>query len=234
MEYLITNQRRLFLLIFFFIQAKRFIPRSLILSSCCICERLMLLSTGCSTHHALNTSPVCPRREWHMYMFHYSDVIMGSMASQITGVSIVYSTVCSGPDKKPSSASPAYVGGIHRWPMNSPHKGSVTRKMPPFDYVIMLPVWIIDIWICMYACAFYTGLCIMPWKWDMLSQNCIVTPAFKYFTQLDLCLLTSKYIMMTDCYTYMHVAGCNKIKRADKVRVSQVAVFQHVTDIMHT
>ena len=29
---------------------------------------------------------------------HYSDVIMGAMVSQITGVSIVYSTVCTGAD----------------------------------------------------------------------------------------------------------------------------------------
>ena len=27
--------------------------------------------------------------------------------------------------------------GIHRWPVNSPHKGTVTRKMFPFDDVIM-------------------------------------------------------------------------------------------------
>ena len=27
--------------------------------------------------------------------------------------------------------------GIHRWPVNSPHKGPVTRKMFPFDDVIM-------------------------------------------------------------------------------------------------
>ena len=36
-----------------------------------------------------------------------------------------------------SSASLAFVRGIHRWPMNSPHKGPVTRKMLPFDDVIM-------------------------------------------------------------------------------------------------
>ena len=35
-------------------------------------------------------------------MYHYSDVIMGAMASQITSVSIVYSTVRSGTDKKTS------------------------------------------------------------------------------------------------------------------------------------
>ena len=31
----------------------------------------------------------------------------------------------------------AFVRGIHRWPVNSPHKGPVTRKMFPFDDVIM-------------------------------------------------------------------------------------------------
>ena len=62
------------------------------------------------------------------YPLHYSDVIMSEMASHITGVSIVYSTVCSGADqrKHQSSASLALVGGIHRWPVNSPHKGPVT------------------------------------------------------------------------------------------------------------
>ena len=29
------------------------------------------------------------------------------------------------------------MGGIHRWPVNSPHRGPVTRKMFPFDDVIM-------------------------------------------------------------------------------------------------
>ena len=36
-----------------------------------------------------------------------------------------------------SSASMAFVRGIHRWPVNSPHKGQVTQKMFPFDDVIM-------------------------------------------------------------------------------------------------
>ena len=31
-----------------------------------------------------------------------------------------------------------FVRGIHRWPANSPHKGPVTRKMSPFDDVIMI------------------------------------------------------------------------------------------------
>ena len=70
---------------------------------------------------------------------HHSDVIMISMASQIPSASIVYLTVCSDIDqrKHQSSASLAFVRGIHRWPVNSPHKGPVTRKMFPIDDVIM-------------------------------------------------------------------------------------------------
>ena len=64
---------------------------------------------------------------------------MGAMASQITSLTSVYSTVHSGADqrKRQSSASLAFVWGIHRWPVNSPHKGPVMREMFPFDDVIM-------------------------------------------------------------------------------------------------
>ena len=72
---------------------------------------------------------------------------MGSMASQITSLTIVYYRVYSGADqiKHQSSASLAFVRGIHRWPVNSPHKWPVTRKMCPFDDAIMVlpdtPIW---------------------------------------------------------------------------------------------
>ena len=71
---------------------------------------------------------------------HYNDVIMGPMASEITNLTIVYSTVYLGADqrKHQSSASLAFVQGIHRWPVKSSHRWSVTRKMSPFDDVIML------------------------------------------------------------------------------------------------
>ena len=69
---------------------------------------------------------------------HYSGVIMNAMATQITSVSIVYSTVCSDQRKHQSSAPLAFVREIYRWPVNSPHKRPVTRKMCPFDDVIML------------------------------------------------------------------------------------------------
>ena len=76
--------------------------------------------------------------------WHYSDVIMGTIASQITSLTTVYSTVYSDGDqrKHQSSASLAFVRGIHRGPVkspvNSPHKWPVTRKMFPFDDVIMI------------------------------------------------------------------------------------------------
>ena len=65
---------------------------------------------------------------------------MGAIASQITSLAIAYSTVYSDADqrKHQSSASLAFVWGIHRGPVNSPHKWPVTRKMFLFDDVIMI------------------------------------------------------------------------------------------------
>ena len=72
-------------------------------------------------------------------LLHYNDGTMDAIASQITSITIVYSTVYSDADqrKHQSSASLAFVRGIHRWPVNSPHKWPVTRKMFPIDDVIM-------------------------------------------------------------------------------------------------
>ena len=79
-----------------------------------------------------------------MYMLpimlrHYDDVIMTMLASQITSLTVVYSIVYSGVNqrKHQSSASLAFVREIHRGPVNFPHKWPVTRKMFPFDDVIM-------------------------------------------------------------------------------------------------
>ena len=71
---------------------------------------------------------------------HYDDVIMTMLASQITSLTVVYSIVYSGVNqrKHQSSASLAFVREIHRGPVNFPHKWPVTRKMFPFDDVIMV------------------------------------------------------------------------------------------------
>ena len=103
---------------------------------------------------------------------HHSDVTMSAMASQNTGVSIVYSTVCSGVDqrKHQSSASLAFERGIHRWLVNSPHKGPQRRKCFHLmtssicgleqygwqQYLITVLLWSID----------YTGSDIRTLKWQ--------------------------------------------------------------------
>ena len=93
------------------------------------------ISTSLFLRFCMNTyykpNPICDD--------HCDDVIMTSMASQITSLTIVYSIVYSGIDqrKHQSSASLAFVRGIHRGPVNSPHKRPVTREMFPFDDVIM-------------------------------------------------------------------------------------------------
>ena len=71
---------------------------------------------------------------------HYDDVIMTMLASQITSLAVVYSIVYSGVDqrKHQSSASLAFVREIHRGPVNFPQKWPVTRKIFPFDDVIMI------------------------------------------------------------------------------------------------
>ena len=69
--------------------------------------------------------------------WHYSDIIINVMASQITGVSIVYSTVWSGAYQRKhlSSVSLAFVRRIHQWPVK---KGPVTREMFSFDDAILI------------------------------------------------------------------------------------------------
>ena len=65
---------------------------------------------------------------------------MGTMASQITSLSIVYSTVYSSADqrKHQSSASLAVVQEIHLWLLNSPHKLFLS---------IMITLWNRESWI---------------------------------------------------------------------------------------
>ena len=67
---------------------------------------------------------------------------MDWIASQITSLPVVCSIVYSDVNqrKHQSSASLAFVREIHRGPVNFPHKWPVTRKMFPFDDVIMLHI----------------------------------------------------------------------------------------------
>ena len=98
------------------------------------------------TSHAVHMKCVT----WSVIPVHYCDVIMGAIASRVTSLTTIYSRVHSGADQRKYQSSPpslAFVRGIHRWPVNSPHKGPVTRKMFPFDDVIMyLKIYLLKCW----------------------------------------------------------------------------------------
>ena len=85
----------------------------------------------------LKLGPFCA--DYDVMVLHYDDVIMTTMASQITSLTVVYSTIYSDAvqRKHQSSASLALCVGNSPRTVNSPHKGPVTRKMFPFDDVIM-------------------------------------------------------------------------------------------------
>ena len=68
----------------------------------------------------------------------YSDVKMSAIASQITGVPIVYSTISSGAYQRKQLRVTDLCEGNPPTPVDSSHKGPVTRKMSPLDDVTML------------------------------------------------------------------------------------------------
>ena len=109
----------------------------------------------------------------NMLPFHYSDVIMSPMGSQVTSLSIVYSTVYSDADQRKyqSSASLAFVRWIHRRPVNSTHKRPVTRKIFPFHDVIMLVYIIIYLSIKM---IYQKKLLLIIWDLDIALYELII------------------------------------------------------------
>ena len=105
------------------------------------------------------------------------------MASQITSLAIVYSTVYSDPDqrKHQSSASLAFVWGIHRWPVNSPHKRPVV-EMFPFDDVIMLS--------CSSVYGGNSGHLKRSWHVEMLS---ILVVSVEFWISVQVTSITCVY-----------------------------------------
>ena len=81
---------------------------------------------------------------------HYSDVITSAMASQITTLTIVYSTVCSGADKKTSKLR---VTGLCEG--NSPMTGEFpAQRASNAEIFSILWRYHMIIWMCVYICAF--------------------------------------------------------------------------------
>ena len=76
-----------------------------------------------------------------IHRWHYNGVIMGAMASKITTRDSLLNRIFRRRSKKAwKHRVTGLCGGIHRWPVNSTHTWPVTRKMLPFDDVIMISV----------------------------------------------------------------------------------------------
>ena len=155
---------------------------------------------------------------------HYNDLTMSAMTSQIISLTIVYSSVYSGTDKRKhqSSASLAFVREIHRSPVNFPHKGPVKRKMCPFDDVIMKRWWEITLQYSVGKCwrfstyqipsvfiIFYfiqTHLKIIT----IIQQVILVKPAYKTNVR-NILYLYYLYVSITDEVVILHYRLCRNI-----------------------
>ena len=136
-------------------------------------ERALICITSCWIHfHRMSFAKI---------LWHYDDVIIGATASQITSLTIVYSTVYSDTDQRihQSSTSLAFVWRIHRGPVNSPHIWPVTRKLFPFHDVIMgKPDVLTDSDLATpqgVIYLYYIGLGITCWQWAITWSNSILS-----------------------------------------------------------
>ena len=129
---------------------------------------------------------------------------MGAMASQITSLTIIYSTVYSGADqRKPqSSVSQAFVRGIHRSTVNSPHKGPVTRKVFPFDDVIMRRNMVLRLLSNINQAKRHT------FKLLMVDQSYIYETSFKTSCRTP-CYMQTRSIIIA---CFIHIRGVSHVR----------------------
>ena len=126
--------------------------------------------------------------------YHYNDVILSSMAPQITPRLF---TQGAHHRKHQSSASLAFVWGIHRWLVNSLHKGPVTRNKFPFDDVIMY----VFFWY-----VYRNSLCITLITYSIVMLHTVHSWCFG----LDHCFIYNA-ILQKSLLTYHMVKSCAKI-----------------------
>ena len=105
-----------------------------------------------------------------LHVIHYNYVIMSLMVFQITSLTIVYSIVYSSvfQRKHQSSAPLAFEWGIHRSPVNSPHKWQVTRKY----FHLMTSSW--EFWVYVACVAGWERCMMTSWHGNAFS----ITGAF--------------------------------------------------------
>ena len=131
-------------------------------------------------------------------LFQYNDVIMDAIASQITRLTIIYSIFYSDSDqrKHQSPAALSFVRGIHRGPLNSPHKW-------PVDDVIML-VLIIVSYVNVAASSFITlfrdTIVAVISKWSKYLGKQSHISAVRNTTQLE----TAQLMRHSSMFNYKH------------------------------
>ena len=172
-----------------------------------------------------------------------NDVIMTTIASQITSLTAVYSTVYS--DVRRSKKTPKLrVTGL--WmgnspgPVNSPHKGPVTRKMFPFDDVIISTTCTIsvmrsdikckEIFTFSRICSARKGLT----RWSGVTHICVgkltiidfdngLSPDGRQatiWTSVGILLIGSSGIIFSEISIENHISSCKKthLKMSGKCR----------------
>ena len=153
-----------------------------------------MVCSGCYVMTSQHRNTLC--------ITHYNDIIMSMMASQITRVSIVCSTICWGADqrKHQSFTSLTFVREIHQWLVDSPHKGPVTWKMFPFDDIIMWPFvmechkLLKQLFKKQSSCRLFEMPC---WPWD-------VTVMFYFYSEMTIqCWKNSKLITETEMLPFL-------------------------------
>ena len=132
------------------------------------------------------TKPVSSFCDFHNFSEHYNDVIIGMISSQITSLTIVFSTVYLDTDQRKHQSSPslAFVRAIHRRPVNSLHKWPVMRKMFPFDDVIMIIKMLVILWI---SHSYLTDVTTAELWLLLLSYINVIERICRYFYKIKNC-----------------------------------------------
>ena len=107
--------------------------------------------------------------------------------------------------KHQSSASLAFMRGIHQWPVNSPHRWPVTRKRFPFDDVIMIFHNAIHQWVQISNFLIYFRVITQHWVDDLVSSEIILK-------DIDKSSATKKQSIQTVCIHLFHDLTLNNVR----------------------
>ena len=137
---------------------------------------------------------------------------MGTVASQITSLTIVYSTVDSDADQRKHQSSES-LAFVCRGPMNSPQKWPVTRKMFPFDDVIMKRN-------CTFSNDCFKRICTGNCPNDYFRYNVKIFLFQYYFGQR---LILTDWNCSKCCFQNSLKSGCSAASRQNRMYSSHDA-----------